>query len=767
MKKVFFILCACVLAGTFESLAQKKTANQNTTGSKTLIRCATMEHLAAWKQLPMAKSTPSVSAGKKNPAAGNGTVQTHTGTKETAGPVYIPVVVHIVLPFSTQVSDADVEQQIAQLNQDFAGLNADSNNIPPAFKPLFAKSKIQFVLARRTPGGGLTSGIERRNSNVEFSSAATEDAIKFNALGGLDAWDASRYFNIWVGNNSSGILGYATFPETDAMNQQGVCINILGWGGNSCYVDPSYNLGRTLVHETGHFFGLYHIWGDDNGCDGDDFDQLTGNLLPAGLFNPPGQGNTADDIGDTPNMGRSTGGCPVGIQTDACSPTAPGRMYQNYMDYTDDACYNMFTTKQVERMEWVLDNLRETLTASVTATLPANLPALDAAATAFVNPGSIETIDCESSAYPSELQCITPITPSFIVTNAGTTTLTSVRAELRVNGQSVSTVTANVNLPVSASAIIRFPSFTPGEGDNILQVTVSSPNNGADQNAANNSIQTTLTVLSPAALPLTEGFEGTTFPPANWSILQAPADDITWQRTTQAAKSGNASAYINNFNYQAFDNTDELIMPRMSYENVDSVFLKFDVAAATYSDPGSTDIPLDTLTVLISTNCGQTFTEVYKKWGTELVTVPGERETEFFPTSTQWRNDSINLTPYTGTTGDLVVKFRNTVNYENNVFIDNVNIYTKTVPVLLKQNGYLIYPNPFSNQVLVQHLQPPTQLKGINVYSATGQLVYRQQYSTAPPSSIYINLPNLASGVYFMRLIYTDKEVTQKLIKLN
>jgi hypothetical protein len=70
----------------------------------------------------------------------------------------------------------------------------------------------------------------------------------------------------WIGWKWFGVLGYATFPGTDIPANQGVFINALSWGNNSCYVIPEFGLGRTLVHEVGHYFGLYHIWGDDGGA---------------------------------------------------------------------------------------------------------------------------------------------------------------------------------------------------------------------------------------------------------------------------------------------------------------------------------------------------------------------------------------------------------------------------------------------------------------------------------------------------------------------
>jgi len=770
LKKVlvtFLTLLSC-------NLVKLSAQSNQRSGDKKILRCATMQNLDVWRK-KMGKAANDITAAdaaKYITATTSAGVKSNTQTYKETGTeatVYVPVVVHIVLPNATLVTDADVATQIQILNTDFAGLNADSTGIPAAFKPFFGKSNIQFVLAKRDPDGNLTSGIERRNNDVSFDPNSYPDPIKYQASGGLSSWDATKYYNVWVGNNSDGILGYAPFPGTETNADQGATINILGFGTNSCYTFPGYDLGRTLVHETGHYFGLFHIWGDEDGCTGDDFQQLGGTLqLPTGLYNPSGQGNTSSDIGDTPNMGASTSGCPSGVVTDACSTTAPGRMYQDFMDYTDDACYKMFTSKQVERMEWVINNGRTSLLTSDRGTLPSSLSALDAAATAFINPGGSETVNCTSRSYVLEQQCPQALQPSCIITNAGTTTLTSVKAELRINGQSITTLTATVNLKTAESTTITFPSFTPVTGNNVLQVIVSNPNNGTDQNKLNDTAQTVLKVSQSAALPLTEGFEGSTFPPANWIISQTPTDDITWQRTTRAAKTGTASAYMNNFNYEANGRIDELISPQMSFANVDSVFIKFDVAAATVSPPATTTIPIDTLAVFVSTDCGTTYQQVYKKWGSSLVTVSSSVTTEFFPSSTQWRTDSVNITSVAGTSGNIIVKFRNTENFENNVFLDNINIYTRTLPALLKKNGILIYPNPTSGQIIVQHLQLPENLRGINVYSATGQLVYQKQFtSTTVSSYIPLNLTALSSGVYMLRLVYTDKQTTQKIIKTN
>src|SRR6185503_13345947 len=169
------------------------------------------------------------------------------------------------------------------------------------------------------------------------------------------AWNPNSYINIWVGNiaNDAGTLGYTQIPGSGVPADDGVFCNVIGFGVSNCNAS-SYNKGRTVVHEMGHYFGLNHIWGDDENdtdkCSGDDFRALTDDgstyTLPLTLYNPHGKGNTSDDIGDTPNQSIATTDCSSGIVTDACSPSAPGILYQDFMDYTMDDCYSMFTNKQ-------------------------------------------------------------------------------------------------------------------------------------------------------------------------------------------------------------------------------------------------------------------------------------------------------------------------------------------------------------------------------------------------------------------------------------
>jgi Pregnancy-associated plasma protein-A/Secretion system C-terminal sorting domain/Fibronectin type III domain len=244
-----------------------------------------------------------------------------SGAQDRTAVVTIPVVFHIVYNTSTQnVSDAQIQSQLAVLNADFARLNADTSNTPTAFRPIAADCQIQFCLAKRTPSGASSTGIERRQTTVP-NFTVSGDSVKYTNLGGLDIWDRSKYMNIWV-CNLDGLLGYAQLPGGTAISD-GIVINYtaLGTIGTATY---PYNKGRTATHEVGHWLNLNHTWGDDFGtCDGSDL------------------------VADTPNQEGENYGCP-NYPSPSCSNTSD--IYMDYMDYTDDDCMNIFTQGQKSRM---------------------------------------------------------------------------------------------------------------------------------------------------------------------------------------------------------------------------------------------------------------------------------------------------------------------------------------------------------------------------------------------------------------------------------
>lgn len=240
----------------------------------------------------------------------------------------IPVVFHVITDGAgaENVSAALIQAQLDQLNLDFRNLAGSTN-------PAAADVEVQFCLATLDPLDNLMPepGINRVTAHGEgpFTSNTVDNTIK-----PATQWDPEQYMNIWSANLSGGLLGWAQFPSNSGlagMNANGGAANtdgvVVGAGTIGSLANPGsappYNLGRTLTHEVGHWVGLRHIWGDGN-CTVDDF------------------------CGDTPESDASNFGCP---NHSSCGTQD---MVENYMDYTDDACMDIFTADQKARVRTVM-----------------------------------------------------------------------------------------------------------------------------------------------------------------------------------------------------------------------------------------------------------------------------------------------------------------------------------------------------------------------------------------------------------------------------
>lgn len=231
--------------------------------------------------------------------------------------ITIPVVVHIIYNKPEEnISDERVFSQIEVLNECFRRLSADTVNTPAWAKAVAADCGIEFKLATSDPQKRKTTGIVRKYTPA--TKWELDDQVKSSARAGADPWDTRNYLNIWVCNLNR-LAGYSSFPGgPEAID--GVVISYPVFGKSN---RMGYEQGKTTVHEVGHWLGLRHIWGDSY-C-GDDW------------------------VDDTPKQGNFTPGCPSGIRQ-SCTNGKNGDMYMNYMDLTQDACINLFTEGQKERM---------------------------------------------------------------------------------------------------------------------------------------------------------------------------------------------------------------------------------------------------------------------------------------------------------------------------------------------------------------------------------------------------------------------------------
>ncbi len=332
-----------------------------------------------------------------------------SASRSVTGTITIPVVVHVVYNNATEnISAAQVQSQIDILNEDFRRLNADAVNTPSVFQGVAADVEIEFCLATVDPQGNPTDGITRTPTSV--TAFGTNDEVKFNSSGGKDAWPASDYMNFWVCDISGGILGYAQFPGGPA-STDGVVVDYQYFGDIGTATAP-FDKGRTGTHEVGHYLNLRHIWGDGN-CNADDFVSDTpragGPNYTGSPCNFPGSDSCNGGTGDLPDM------------------------FQNYMDYSDDGCMNLFTQGQTARMRALFEpgGARASLLNSTACGTPVTPTCNDG-----IQNGDETGVDCGGSSCapcpcndPNLTLTITldnyPAETSWTVTDAGGATVAS------------------------------------------------------------------------------------------------------------------------------------------------------------------------------------------------------------------------------------------------------------------------------------------------------------------------------------------------------
>jgi hypothetical protein len=266
--------------------------------------------------------------------------------------------------------------------------------------------------------------------------------------------------------------------------------------------------------------------------------------------------------------------------------------------------------------------------------------------------------------------------------------------------------------------------------------------------------------------PFTELFTANSFPPAAWSVLN-PDGATTWQ----FAATGNGdfgSALIQGFGYTAPGQTDKLASPVISYDLADSVKLQFDLAASPYRYSTAPGSQMDTLEVMVTKDCGNSFTTVYKKWGFQLQTtgLPGVSSAGFVPQNIDWRKETVDLSAFAAKS-PLMIFFKTTNQNENNIYLDNIRFSTVMLPVQLKQEGWLVFPSPFKERFTVWHYEAPTSLQFIRVMNTAGQVVWSRQFSGNADKQVPVELTGKAAGVYLVELNYSDgkKKVVQRVVK--
>ncbi|HQZ25729.1 MAG TPA: T9SS type A sorting domain-containing protein [Flavobacterium sp.] len=438
--------------------------------NKGLIRCATTEYEEFLQEKNPKRMSNAQFEAWLNPLVAKYKVA-KANSKTAATIITIPVVVHVVhsgqaIGTAPNTTDAQIQSQITVLNQDFRKLLGT-----PGYNenPVGADVEIEFVLAKQDPNGNPTNGIDRVNfTQPSWSEYEIETILKPNTI-----WDPASYLNMWsLKFTDNTLLGYAQFPDGSSLgglsasggpaNTDGVVSSYDVFGssdfGGSFLLAPPYNKGRTMTHEVGHWLGLLHIWGDGGSRDSNTKDC-----------------NASDFCDDTPISGWENYDC---LTTYDSCPTDPGSdMTENYMDYTNDECMNIFTQNQKDRITVIMNNAarRSSLKTSTKATaIP--LVANDAEVK-IVTFNSNTDYGCNATPPP-------PTNKVVSIYNRGTSTLTSVTLNYNINGGANQTHTWTGSLTQNQSVDVTLLNTN---FNGTLNVSIATANGGTDQRVSNNS----------------------------------------------------------------------------------------------------------------------------------------------------------------------------------------------------------------------------------------------------------------------------------------
>jgi len=473
--------------------------------------------------------------------------------------VQIPVVFHIIhngepVGIGRNLLKSRIDRQLEILNEDFNRLNEDSSETLEEFQDVAAALEIEFIYAKQTPDGFETDGIVRipgSQSSYSFQERAILSAESY--------WPAEDYLNIWVADLAGGSLGWAEFPVSNLAGLDAASNNRLVDGVSLDYVyfgenpeSPSFeSKGRTATHEMGHFFGLRHIWGD-GGCSVDDF------------------------CVDTPLASSSSTGC--NLTKTSCESLD---MVQNFMDYTNDACMNIFTSDQKSRVRTVIENSprRKSLIKSKGLEEP-----------------PIYNRDLGLAEINSQFtgSCSGNFSPQIIIKNQGLFTIAEYSVELLVNGVLTESLPFNDSLESGDEKEVYFSLLNfEEEAEYTINYRVNLEGVFEDERLENNQKTEYYQKLQEGSLPYNKKFQNNF---DSWFIRNADKKE-TWEPFNNAI---GVPFYENR---QNFGQKEEIISPIFDFTTLDVPELSFVFAQVADSIPNR-------VSIYASYDCGRTFNDL-------------------------------------------------------------------------------------------------------------------------------------------------------------
>ncbi len=344
--------------------------------------------------------------------------------------------------------------------------------------------------------------------------------------------------------------------------------------------------------------------------------------------------------------------------------------------------------------------------------------------TALANNAAVFSLSSPSSIY----FCEADITPSIMIQRVGTAPVTEVVFDIDLDG-TASTYTWTGNITDNyGTATVNLPALTGiANGQHTYTVTINTVNGSADGDNVNNSVAKSFVVSTVGSgNNVSQDFSSSVFPPVGWGL----SNDL-WVRYAN-----NQAIY---FDCYSLSNgiTDDILLPLMDFSGYNQPVLTFDVAYAQYQTSN------DKLEVMVAPCGSNTWTTVYNKSGATLSTAPATTS-QFVPTSSQWRNEIVDLSDYIGQTS-LRIKFKSTSNYGNVMWLDNINVLDgNAINENETNSGISIFPNPVADNL---YINSGNDIQNVKIYNLQGQMISEQNGNVNE-----VSVSGLANGMYILQV---------------
>ncbi|MBL7916365.1 MAG: choice-of-anchor J domain-containing protein [Bacteroidia bacterium] len=476
---------------------------------------------------------------------------------------------------------------------------------------------------------------------------------------------------------------------------------------------------------------------------------VTGNLVAhiaviereINFTTPPGTNGELDFYGVMKKMVPSDQGTPV---------TAVNTNDNQNLSFTIDIPWYVYDLNQLAAIVFIQDNSNKAVhQTAYSAPLTPVLPPVDMAITTVTG---VPSLICSGSFSPTV----------NIKNNSATATITSANINYRIDGGTVVTQPWSGSLAPGATAQVILSNISASNGSHTITFFTSDLDAGIDISPINSyNFKNFSYSISAALPPVTEGFVSTVFPPTDWIVNDNNADGFGWSRSATAGGFGNStnSAKMDFYN-STNGRIDELLIKKVDFSGLTgTASLTFNVAYKQYAAEN------DRLEIMISSNCGTTWTTLFNKAGSTLSTSPGGTTNPFTPTAAQWRAEVVDLSAYVGT-ADLIIKFKATSNFGNNMYIDDVNLTVTTgITEAELDQSIQLYPTLTSGMVNLEANFTKEQNLKVAVYNAIGQEVSKNTYGNTLGGKFEIDLTNMANGNYSVK-IFTDEAAVVKSISI-